>query len=74
MQTIISQKTVWKIILFLSLALALWLLSKMGFQPIWAAVGFFFLKGIIRFIFRTAVMLVSIAIVISLFILLIGIF
>jgi len=77
MQKVIFQKTVFQktaqtIILVLLLAVAFWFLSKMGVQPIWAAVGFFFIKGIIRFIFRIVVMLVSVAIVIALFIFLIG--
>ena len=71
-QKAISQKTVRTIGLILLLTGVFWFLSKMGIQPIWAAIGFFFIKGIIRFIFKIAVMLVSVAIVIALFILLIG--
>jgi len=73
MQKAILQKTVYTVMLVLSLAIVFYLLSKMGVQPLWAAIGIIFLRGIVRFIFRIAVMLVSIAIVIALFIFLIGI-
>ena len=73
MQKVISQKTVWITILVLLLAISFYFLSKMGIQPLWAAIGFVFLRGIVRFVFRITVMLVSIAIIISLFIFLISI-
>jgi hypothetical protein len=67
MQKAISQKTAWTVILILLLVICFCFLSKMGIQPLWAAIGVVFIKAFVRFIFRITVVLVSIAIVISLF-------
>lgn len=42
------------------------ILQRAGIEPFLAAMGFFFLRSVIRFIFRLAVALVSLAILIGL--------
>jgi len=73
MQKSILQKTVWRIILLVLLAIAIYFLSKMGIKPFYAAIGIIFIKSVFRFIFRITVMLVSIAIVIAIIVFLISI-
>ena len=72
MQKAILQKTVWRLITILLLALCFYFLSKNGVQPLLATILIIFIKGVIRFVFRMTVMLVSIAIVIFLIVCLIG--
>jgi hypothetical protein len=43
-------------------------LQKAGIQPLWAAVAILFFRGLIRFIFRLTVILLSVAITVWLFI------
>jgi len=71
MQKSILQKTVWRIILLVLLAIAICFLSKMGVQAFYATIGIIFIKSVFRFIFRITVMLVSIAIIIAIIIFLI---
>ena len=73
MQKAIFQNSIGTIITILLLIIAVCFLSIAGMQPLWAVIGILVLKGVIRFIFRIIVMLVSVAIVIAGFIFLIGI-
>jgi hypothetical protein len=65
-----SARTVGTVLL---LVIAVCLLVKMGMQPLWAVIGILLLRGIVRFVFRLTVMLVSITITIAIFIALIAI-
>ena len=71
MQKVIFKKTALTVILILLLAVCFSVLSKAGIQPLMAAIAILCLKGLIRFVYRLTVMLVSIAIVISLILFLI---
>jgi hypothetical protein len=63
----ISGKRAAKTAILLILATAgFWILQRAGIEPLWAAAGFLFMRSVIRFIFRLAVVLVSLSILIAL--------
>ena len=68
----IFQTSIGTVSTILLLIIAVCFLTIAGMQPLWAVIGILVLKGFIRFIFRIVVMLVSTAIVIAIFIFLIG--
>ena len=61
----IFQTSIGTISTVLLLIIAVSFLTIAGMQPLWAVIGILVVRGIIRFIFRIVVMLISTAIVIG---------
>jgi mannose/fructose/N-acetylgalactosamine-specific phosphotransferase system component IID len=68
MQKSIFQKVMSGIVCVTLLTACVWFLSKTGMEPLWATICIILAKGVIRFVYRLIVTLVSIAITIVLFI------
>jgi hypothetical protein len=68
MQKSIFQRTALTAVVITLLAFCFYCLQKTGIEPLAAAIVLIFLKGFIRFVFRIAVILVSIAATVYLFI------
>jgi hypothetical protein len=65
MQPIMFLKPIRTVISLLLFVFCIYFLTKMGMQPLWAAIGILIARGMFRLLFQFFIMIVSIVIVIA---------